>query len=195
MARDERGQMMMLSGVLLVVAFVLTALTLAEIRHLEQETTKATEPGLSHEFRFLRDKVATTLRDVTGEHTTDLSFLVAFNSTAITVREIANGKGYQLHLELAGNESVLAPKREYDHYTCRAANVDGGRCTASTIGNYTATAYNGAAVYDARPYDGASDGIVHDSPTPTIRAVIVFFHMSDPANSFEEMLVIPLNLV
>lgn len=188
---------MMLSGVILVIAFVITALTLAEIRNIEQGVVQSQQNRIWEEYRQLRDRIASALFEATENLTVNASFLSSFNATMKNFANIELTKGHDFYAELAANGSRLAPKTEYANFTCLFVHGE-NRCASNGMWrNYTGWSYNGTTNLSAKnwPFDGRSDGIVfgNASGESAIRGAIVYLYLADYQSRFEETLVIALN--
>ena len=114
--REDGGQLMLLAGVVLTIAFILTALTLSQVSALEREAAADTSSPLIGEWRFLHERLATNLATAVGPETTEPMFLQTVLPTVIaTFRAVEAEKGLDLVLRPAagaayantGNEEAL----------------------------------------------------------------------------------------
>lgn len=175
---------MLLAGIVVTIAFLLTSLTLSQVSSLERQAAAEKPHSLATEWRFLHERLAANLESAI---TPDLS-VASFNNTtfpiiASTFRNIEAEKGYDTVLRLAGkadqynmSEALLARTGSYD-----AWSVDGAHRVAG-------------------PSDGNHDGIVWYATCPDtsyvggcIAGVVVYVHLSDTTSTMTEVMLFAVN--
>lgn len=114
---DDRGNLMLLSGIVLTIAFVLTALTLSQVSSIERSAAADQVSPVIAEWRFVHDRLATNLHTAIAPDTkNDTLNLTVFPAIAATFRNIEAEKGFDTALRLVwgGERAILnAPKTHY----------------------------------------------------------------------------------
>lgn len=95
-ADGEGGQLLLLAGIILVLAFVTTALTLGQVAEIEKQATNDQQSPILAEYRFIREKAGSTMRDAVTGSTDNATFIATFESMAETFKRMAQEKGYDL---------------------------------------------------------------------------------------------------
>lgn len=176
---------MLLSGVVITIAFVLTALTLAQVSSLERAAASDRSSPLGEEWRFLHERLGTNLRVAVTSDLSNTTFVATtFPTIVATFRNIEAEKGYDTVIRLAGNESAVN-KTERDLVSAAL---------------YNAHAVDGSVKFDWA-WDYVGDGILWRKPCPDITApaagciggVLVYVYLSDGASSIEEVILFPVN--
>lgn len=183
--RDDGGNLMLLAGIVVTIAFVTTALTLSQVASLERQASSEPSTTLAGEWRFLRDRLAASVAtSVTVDLTDD-----AFNDTTLpavvaTFRGIQAEKGYDVAIRRATTLSLFN-KTE-------ASIVSGG--------NYDAWSVNGKHANWPKDSD-QTDGILWEAPcadgsgptTGCIGGVLLSIHLADGESSLSEVILIRTN--
>ena len=170
----SEGQLLILAGIILTLAFLLTAITISEIEAEKANVVRDTQDSLRDEFSYLRREFGSTLNASLPAGATDATFRATFNDTKATYATLESSRGFEFHASLAGNDTI-APKTEWANFT-RASNT-----------LYRATSHEGAKSFDSFAYDGASDGIIHGDGG--IQGAIVYLLLADASASYGEVLV------
>ena len=176
---------MLVSGIVITLAFIMTALTLSQLSTLERQAASEKPSPIAAEWRFLHDRLSTNLNTAITVDLKNSTFEdTTFPAIAATFRTIEAEKGYDVVIRLAGGGSynhteanTLVSGASYDAYT----DDTGYRFTAA--------------------YDGTNDGILwlqpcRDSTGPAagcISGVYVFVHMSDESSAMEESILFDVN--
>jgi hypothetical protein len=186
--RDEGGQLMLLAGIILTIAFILTSLTLSQVASLEKEAAQEAPTPIIAEWRFLRDRLASNLQTAITPDTTIETYQVTIIPTiAATFRALAAEKGYDIVLRNASGGQFAGTGNE-------ASLISGA--------NYAAWSSNGtvhfthAAAEDPDNADGAIwQATCPDSSGPTgcISGVLLFLRLADGASSMEESILFAVN--
>lgn len=176
---------MLVSGIVVTIAFLLTSLTLSQLSGLEREAAAEKPAPVAAEWRFLHQRVSANVQVAT---TPDLS-LNAFNATtfpavAATFRAIEAEKGYDAVIRLAGAHAGL-PRSELD---------------LVSAGKYANWTYDGKVHY-AHDYDGVNDGMLWKSPCPDpmaagpscIVGVYLYIQLADPTSRMGEFVLVATN--
>jgi hypothetical protein len=179
---------MLLAGIVITIAFIMTAMTLAQVSSLEREAaTQETAGGISLEWRFIRDRLSSNLNAAATNDMSDSTFVdYTFPSIAETFRSVESEKGYDIVLRLAG-ASVAVNKTEASIMPVGASplwSADG----KSSIPAGTA-------------YDLTNDGLIHYAPCPDpaaggascVGAVLVVVHLTDGRSTLEEVMLVGTN--
>lgn len=212
-ARDE-GSLMIVSGILLVLAFAVTALTLSQIADLEKRVASESSTPIISEYRFLREKLGSTLADSVTRQTTTTEFGTIFSSAQSELKALAHQGGYDLLIYLADGERALG-KQEWSYtdlgHPSRYSGVPpAGYVSPNAVGigadpEYALRAYDNSFNWeqayggDEVDYDGTEDGMLRTSacqsePTEScIQGAIVWFYLADQTIAIEEFIVYGLN--
>lgn len=182
---DDHGNLMLLSGILITVAFIVTALTLAQVSSLERQAAAEAPATLSSEWRFLHERIPANINVSIASDTKNETFLnVTFPAIAETFRSVEAEKGYDIVLRLANDTLSIHP-------------VESDLRGAS--GNYSAWSVDGRVHY-TQAYDGRADGLLWNMACPDtsilggcVTGVLVYVHLSDGASSIDEAILVPAN--
>lgn len=183
--REDSGQLMLLAGIIVTSAFILTALTLSQVSTIERQSATDKPSTLSSEWRFLHERLATNFATAASPELTNGTFKDStLQAVVATFRNIEAEKGYDMVIRLA------APTFD----TTEADLVD-----ASSPPRYAATSADGEVPF-AFHYDGTDDGILWQYPCPDttatggcIAGVYVYVRISDGASSMEETMLFAVN--
>ncbi|MGQ0534975.1 MAG: hypothetical protein ACT4PT_02770 [Methanobacteriota archaeon] len=182
---EERGQFLILAGIILVLAFLVASITISEIEAQRAAAVREVRNPLLAEFEFVRAEFGKSLNVTFSSSDTPASFNVTFNDTRSVLASLENGRGLEFHAALAGFEQI-AKQRECPHFTTDADGGSGVSCG----GTYNVNAYDGAGVF-SWTYDGKNDGILQFTDG-TIRGAVVYMFLSDSGSTIEEHLVYKL---
>lgn len=189
--RDEGGQLMLLAGIVITIAFLLTSLTLSQVASLERQAAAEKPTSLSAEWRFLHDRLQANFESAVPA---DLS-LTTFKSTTFptisaTFRNIQAEKGYDVVIRLA--DSPLA-------YNKTEADLLDGL-------TYDAWSYDGQFYFDQTldplrlGVNPPTDGVVYYDECPDetyvggcIVGILVFIHITDATSSMSEVVLFSVN--
>jgi hypothetical protein len=175
---------MLLAGIVITIAFLLTSLTLSQVSSLERQAAAEKSAPMASEWRFLHDRLQTNLESAVPP---DLA-LSTFKSTtfpiiASTFRNIEAEKGYDATLRLANNLST---------YSKNESSLVSGA-------SYNAWSADGSFRFTAA-YDGTSDGVLWYATCPDtthlggcIAGVLVFVQMTDATTTMSEVILFPVN--
>ncbi|MHB8603872.1 MAG: hypothetical protein ACYDCK_01350 [Thermoplasmatota archaeon] len=219
---DDRGQLMMLAGIILILAFIVTALTLSQISDLEKQASQEQSSPLLNEYRAVRDKIGSTLADATGTGTDNGTFKSTFKSIVAGLKGVEQAKGYDVVAFLAGspaNAGIRLNRTEWsftdlgkpDNYTGGAptpgspapesgANIVSAKYTFHSSDNLvTFNEPPGGGTSTLTPYDRGNDGIVWRKAGclkgggTCIQAAIVYLYLADSTTSVEETIAYSVN--
>lgn len=184
-ARDDGGQLMLLAGIIVTSAFILTALTLSQVSSLERQAASDKPSPLAAEWRFLHDRLGTNLATAISPDLPNATFeSTTFPSIIATFRNIEAEKGYDTVIRLA---------KGTDFATSEADLLDG------TGTAYYATSDDGAVSF-THAYDLGDDGLLWQAACPDpdaaagcIVGVYVYVRISDGASAMEETMLFAVN--
>lgn len=177
---------MLVAGIVITIAFILTALTLSQLSSLERISAAEKPAPIGDEWRFLHDRLATNLQTAISSDMTNATLTTTtFPAIAATFRNIEAEKGYDVVIRLAG-----ATTGTYNH-TEASLVTNGNYHAGSDDGTYTMT----------NAYDGVDDGILWQKPcrdpsapsTGCIGGVYVYVHMTDATSTMEESIFYAVN--
>lgn len=179
---------MLLAGIVITIAFLLTALTLSQVSSLEREAAGERATPLASEWRFLHSRVATNLESAVPPDLTVATFKsVTFPTIAATFRGIEAEKGY---------DAVLRLPDSLTRYNLTEQSVV--KDVSGTL-SYDVWSADGKFHFTA-PFDGTYDGVIYYSTCPDttvvggcIAGVLVFLHMTDTASTMSEVVVFSVN--
>lgn len=181
--QEDGANLMLLSGILITVAFIVTALTLAQVSSLERQAAADTHAVLSNEWRFLHERIPANVNVSIASDTKNDTFLnITFPAIAETFRSVEAGKGYDIELRLANSSRPASVTTEP---------------SLVTAGKYAAYSVDGRVRYN-QTYDGVPDGILWGAcpdgmPGGCAVGVLVYVHLSDGASTIEESILVPTN--
>ena len=188
-ANDDGGNLMLLAGIVVTIAFVTTALTLAQVSSLERQAASKPVVTLAGEWRFLRDRLMTSVETAVTVDTSD----EVFNETTLpaivaTFRGIEAEKGFDVAIRRATTP---------EFFNRTETSFLNGLGTS-----YSTTSSNGYAIAWAKDSD-QTDGIVweadcsdsgRDGPsTGCIGAVVLSVQLSNGESSMHEVLFVRTN--
>lgn len=180
---------MLLSGIMITIAFIMTAMTVSQVASLEREAASKQASSLTTEWRFIHERLASNLNTAVTLETTNETFeLVTFPSIVETFRSVEAEKGYDIVIRLAA--STLAVNKTEASLVSGATYVAD---LASVDGKYTD--------FGGRPADGEADGLLHYAPCPDatgppsgcLGGVLVAVHLSDGSATINEVMLIGVN--
>ena len=182
---------MLVSGIVITIAFLLTALTLSQVSSIERQAAADKPTQLTAEWRFLHDRLETNLQTAITTDTTNDSFInTTWPAVAATFRNIEAEKGYDLVLRLAGNNTG-------GHWFNVTENST-GVTTAGVFNHYNATTFHGLYTFTFAA-DGIDDGLLWN-PTCAdpavarcIQGVLVAMHLADATTSLDEVVLFAVN--
>jgi hypothetical protein len=183
--RDE-GQVLILAGVVLILAFLLAAFAVTELNSEQQHLQRGTESDLPKLFRETREKVANTMDGLAYTAIDNTTLLSRFDSTRSELEQQGRARGVNVVLRLANGSDLLAPRAELANFT----SGNGASCNAHA---YNMVSYNASRDYTGWAWDCGDDGIVYDVTTGRIKGVLIYLFLSDPAARLEETFAVALN--
>lgn len=201
-SRDE-GQMLILAGAVLVLSFLLAALSVTELSAQEIALEQDPEGKLATTFHETRDELTQALQGLVLPQTTNGTLYGYFASQKAEFEE--RGRAHGLYVVLGmGNETQIT---NGDHLETVATQSEKRHMTsggaASTCNDdsdlYTVWAYDGSRNYNAVKWDCGDDGILWDDILPRddgageIRGIAVYLVMASETARIEENFVIALN--
>lgn len=186
--RDD-GQLMLLSGIVITIAFIMTSLTLSQVASLERTAAAEHRVSIAEEWRFLHQRLATNFDVAITPDTTNSTVENVIAPTIIaTFRSIEAEKGYDtvIRLAAAGSSVNLTESQLRD--------------PPWTGANYNAWDVAGTHHF-TEVWDTRDDGLLweNDCADPTgpstgcIGGVLVFVHLTDGSTTIEEVLLFRVN--
>jgi hypothetical protein len=184
---------MLVSGIVITIAFLVTALTLSQVASIQRQAASDKPTSLADEWRFLHDRLETNLKTAVSPDTTNDTFLnTTFPAVAATFRNIEAEKGYDLVLRVAGNTTT-------GRGTFNLSENETGLSNGGGFYQYSAWSFDGT-VHFTWAADGKDDGLIWD-PTcldatasgGCIQGVLVAMHLSDATTSIDEVVLLPVN--
>lgn len=180
---------MLLSGIMITIAFIMTAMTVSQVASLEREAATQKPSSLATEWRFIHARLASNFNTAITLETKNETFKeVTFPAIAETFRAVEAEKGYDIVIRLAGS-SLAVNKTEADLVSGLAYKAD----LTSVDGLYSDFA--------GAPMDPDADGILHYGPCPDaagpasgcIGALLVAVHLSDGLDTINEVMLFGVN--
>lgn len=189
MRDDERGNLMLLAGIVVTIAFVTTALTLSQVAALERQAVSDATTSLASEWRFIRARLGASVNaSITGDMKNETFLTTTLPSLVATYRGVEAEKGFDV---------VIRPAGVLTSYNKTEQSLLSPPVTGAT---YDAYAYDGTRInWAADP--NTADGLLWRAPcldssgpaTGCISAVVLSLQMSDGVSSLGEVLVIATN--
>lgn len=188
LARDDSGQLMLLAGIVITLAFLLTALTLSQVSSLEREAAAEKSAPLSSEWRFLHERLAVNLESaVTPDLKLQTFKTTTFPIIANTFRSIEAEKGFDTVIRLADDPTAF-------NKTEASASIQSG-------GVYNAWSSDGSFRFTAPADDDDGDGVIwyedcpdDSAPNGCIVGVLVFIHITDSTSTMSEVVLFAVNV-
>ena len=187
--RDD-GNLMLLAGIVVTIAFVSTALTLSQVSALERQAVTEATSSLAAEWRFIRDRLAASVNaSITADMRNDTFLQSTLPAIVATYRGVEAEKGFDV---------VIRPATSLTQYNKTEASLLNPPLTGAT---YDAYAYDGTRVaWDKDPDTG--DGLLWRAPcldpaapsTGCIGAVVLSIQMSDGESTLHEVILVATNL-
>lgn len=184
--RDD-GNLMLLAGIVVTIAFVTTALTLSQVATLERQAVTEATSSLAAEWRFIRDRLAASVNaSIAPDMRNDTFLQVTLPAIVATYRGVEAEKGYDV---------VIRPATSITLYNKTEASLLNGAGTS-----YDAYTFDGKRIaWDKDPDTG--DGLLWRAPcqdpggaaTGCISAVVLSLHMSNDESTLHEVLVVATN--
>jgi hypothetical protein len=176
--------MLILAGVVLVLAFLVSAFAVNEISSQEQRLRQGGQTALPKVYAEVRDKVAGTLGGLVYAGMDNGTLRAEFNATRDDAARLAERHAAQIVLRLADGNDTVASKSEGRSF--KAMN--------SSWGWYGGVwSYNGSRDYSDVRYDLGDDGIVFDMGRGEITGVIAYLMMADSTSRLEDTFVAAVN--
>jgi hypothetical protein len=181
--RDDGGQLMLLAGIVITIAFILTALTLSQISSMEKQAASERASPIVGEWRFLHERLASNFKTAVGTETDANGFRDNVLPVVLaTFRAIEGEKGYDLIIRLAAGPTFAPSELQL-----------------TSGANYNAVSANGRVTY-SHAYDNVNDGLIHQTPCPGVSSpatclggVYVYVRLTDGTAVLEETVLFPLN--
>jgi hypothetical protein len=184
MRRDD-GNLMLLAGIIVTIAFILTALTLAQVSSLEREAAVERPSTISTEWRFLQDRIGANLNtSVPPLELNDTIANITFPAITATFRAAEAEKGYDVTMRLANATSA----------------VNKTEASLVVAGSYDAWTVDGT-LHFTQAADDKNDGILWKKPCPDetgspngcIAGLLVYLRVTDGISAMEEVLLYGVN--
>lgn len=180
--RRDDGNLMLLSGIIVTIAFIMTALTLAQVSSLERQAATQTPTTISQEWRFIHERLRS---NINTSYTPDLSNAtfadVVFPAITETFRSVEAEKGYDAIIRLA--DSGLKVNKTETTMTWPAYSIDGSQVTRTAEDD----AYDGLIF--AKPCRDAIGGPANGC----VNGVLVSVRLSDGVSTIEEVMLFAVN--
>ncbi|GEM_PF-3717579 len=185
---------MLVSGIVITIAFLLTALTLSQVSSIERQAAADKPTSLSAEWRFLHDRLKTNLQTAVSVDTTNDTLInTTWPAVAATFRNIEAEKGYDLVLRIAGN--TTSGVGTFNLSENRTGITSGGVFTT-----YNATSFDGQTTFNWAA-DGKDDGLIWHAScldqtngnVGCIQGVLVGMHLADQSTNIDEVVLIAVN--
>lgn len=179
---DDRGNLMLLSGIVLTIAFVLTALTLSQVSSIERAAAADQVSPVIAEWRFVHDRLATNLRTAVAADTKNATFNnTVFPAIAASFRNIEAEKGFDTSLRIA--------------YGAERGILNAGQT------QYSAVSDDGKVTFSSPVDDQLDDGWIWLVPCPDaagpvtgcLGGVLVDVYLSDGISSISERMLFGVN--
>lgn len=186
--RDD-GNLMLLAGIVVTIAFVTTALTLSQVSALERQAVTDATSSFAAEWRFIRDRLAASVNaSVTPDMKNQTFLALTLPSIVATYRGVEAEKGFDV---------VIRPATTLAHYNKTELSLLDPPLTGAAYKAYT---HDGQLVnWDKDP--DTSDGILWRAPcadatapaTGCISAVLLSIQMTDGVSQVSEVLLVATN--
>lgn len=179
----DGGQLLLLAGIILVLMFVVTSITLSEMSSIETDVAREHRAPIADEYDFVETRLNETMNSIVSESTTNSSFNTTLDSLVGSFEGVQNSKGYDLVVELGG-ATTPAPKTEDPHF------IDGGQ--------YANVSFDGRRDFTGHNYDGVNDGILWyeeaDDDEGHIKGFVAYIYLADEASRIEGTVLFAVNV-
>ncbi|MDD5503021.1 MAG: hypothetical protein PHH26_06140 [Candidatus Thermoplasmatota archaeon] len=166
-SRDAKGQLLLLAGILIILAFVSISITVQEIAGLGSRTVREeSKPAMLEDYAVIRTEFGKALnasKNGASGPVSNATFRETVNSSAASFEKLEAGSGITFRAFLAGN-GTGSDKNEWNFVS---------------LGEYIGTSIN---------YDKTSDGIVYNSASghQRIEGAIIYIYIADEKNEIFE---------
>jgi hypothetical protein len=186
--QQEGGQMLVLAGTVLVLAFLVAAFAVAELGSQKALLEQGPEGALAQDFHQVRGQFAAAMRSLVISTTDNATLAEQFLVQQGEFEERGRSRGVLVLLEMGNATSRMAARTEGDYLPSPPA------CGTSVYTN-DLISYDGTRSWAGAPWDcGAEpDGILWDATDGRIKGMIVHLFVGNEAAHLGESLVIPLN--
>jgi hypothetical protein len=191
---EDGGQLMLVSGIVITIAFLLTALTLSQVGSIERQAAADKPTSLAAEWRFLHDRLKSNLQTAVSPDTTNDTLInTTWPAVTATFRNIEAEKGYDLVLRIAGNTtSGVGSFNLSENLT--------GTTSAGVFAQYNAVSFDGTLTFNWVA-DGKDDGLIwkqhcldqSGGDVWCVQGVLVAMHLSDSTTNIDEVVLLPVN--
>lgn len=173
---DDRAQLLLLAGFILVMMFLVTSITLSKIASIEAEVARDQRAPIGDEFDFVRSRTNSTMNSLVDTSTSNASFNDTLDSLRSSFSDVETSKGYDLVLELAG-ATTPAPRKEAGPF--------------AGAGTYENASYDGVRAFCDEAYDGVNDGIFwYDGH---VKGFAAYVYLADHKSSIESTVIFAVN--
>jgi hypothetical protein len=185
---------MLVSGIVITIAFLLTALTLSQVASIERQAAADKPTSLAAEWRFLHDRIKTNLQTAVSPDTTNDTLInTTWPAVAATFRNIEAEKGYDLVMRIAGNTTT-------GRGTFNMSENLTGTTVAGVFTTYNAVSFDGTFTFNWAA-DGKDDGLLWKQhcldqtvgDVWCVQGVLVAMHLSDATTNIDEVVLVPVN--
>jgi hypothetical protein len=209
--RRDHGQLLLVSGILIVLGFVATAFALTEVEDLQKQSALEQDTSFINEYQFLRSQLGVTLNAIAGPSTDNVSFSQAFNIAVASFRSSVESKGYDAIIQLGANGTGIPAQQppivECNFLTTNCAKSNAWQNTPAFTNKWPAPSSSGAIWMvgstqalrgpngAALSFDGTSDGIIWAcGSNGAIVGTVVYFYLNDGATSVSETVLYATNV-
>ncbi len=179
----DGGQLLLLAGIILALAFLATTLTLNELSSIRSDVAQEQSSPIVNEFDFVRSKINSTLADLVVEDTTNSSLNTTFSDMVDNIVRVENAKGY---------DALIAKGEPGQPVELNESDLLNGAGT-----EYDMWSFDGIRDFTGEDYDGQDDGIIwYKEPSDSsghIKGIVVYIYLADQATRMDETIVYALN--
>lgn len=182
---DDSGNLMLLAGIVVTIAFVTTALTLSQVSSLERQAVTEATTSLAAEWRFIRDRISSSVESSVVADTGNQTFLTdTLPSIVATYRSVEAEKGFDIVVRVADSLTLYNKTEE--------SLVSGASYNAWSFDGYPIDWVKDPDVRDGLLWQAPCDN--PDAPvTGCLSGVVLSIQITNGESSLHEVVVVATN--
>lgn len=187
--------MLILAGAVLVLSFLLAALSVTELSSQEVALERGAEGELAATFQKWRREIAEGLSGLTIPPTTNASMFDNVIGQRVEFEGRGRDHGLFVLLDLAGvtEPPAALPTSRATLSEKKDMTDSGSTSTCPGTDEYAVWSYDGSRDYRSMDWDCTDDGILYDMANQRIAGVAIYLFISSEGARVEETFVVAVN--